>query len=583
MISKSKIKTEQARILYQQSPILLVTLVVLAMVILYSFREHDSVDSLVYWSLLVVVISVVRGLLIKAFNARLEALGDPAPWLNAFAFSAFVSGAVWGGLLIRIIEPSFNHEVILVSFVLSGMAAGCLVPLSSYVPAFLSFTLATLIPLFTYLFNQGDEHTLVMSLMVVFYMLALVGFSFLVNRNILDSIYLRFENDELLENVKIEKERAEKANIDKSRFLAATSHDLRQPLYALDLYLGALEGVLDKKEQLELLGKVNSSSQALSQLLNAIMDVSKLDSGGVEINAKVFSLKNLLIMICNEFEQQAEKKGIIIEQKLADVVINTDPVLLSRIVRNLLSNAIKHNAHCKVSLVMALDKDIVTVFIQDNGKGIAATELDNIFSEFYQLDNPERDRTKGLGLGLAIVRRLSLLLSIPVKVESEVNKGSKFSLLIPVINDKAIEVESEQAIEINDLSDLFIIVIDDESAVRDAVRTLLRSWGCEILVDGSQASLLKELQQNSYPAPDLIISDYRLRDNKTGVQAIEAVREHFKLPLPALVITGDASASITEEVIDASSTLMLKPVGSVALRDKIQELVRVKSPKYHGL
>jgi len=573
MVSKSKVKTEQARTLYQQSPILLITLVVLAVVILYSFQGHESFNLLVFWSYLVVGISIARALLVKAFNARLETLTNPTQWLNAFAFSAFISGVVWGWFLIWIIEPSLNHEIILVSFLLPGMVAGSLVPLSSYLPAFLSFMLATLFPLFLYLFNQGDEHTLVMSLLVLFYMLALVGFSFLVNRNILGSIYLRFENDELLDNVKIEKERAEKANIDKSRFLAATSHDLRQPLYALDLYLGALEGVLDEKEQLELLGKVNNSSKALSQLLNAIMDVSKLDSGGVEIHAKVFSLKNLLMMICNEFEQQAEKKGIIIEQWLEDVVINTDPVLLTRIVRNLLSNAIKHNAHCKVSLFMALDKDIVTVFIQDNGKGIAATELDNIFSEFYQLENPERDRTKGLGLGLAIVQRLSLLLSIPVKVESEVNKGSKFSLLIPVISDKAIEVESEPAIERNDLSDLFIIVIDDESAVRDAVRTLLRSWGCEILVAGSQASLLKELKQNSYPAPDLIISDYRLRDNKTGVKAIEAVREYFKLPIPALVITGDASVLITEEVIANKSTLMLKPVGSVVLRDKIQELV----------
>lgn len=573
MSETKSIQLEQAKALYKQSLILFGTILLLIFIVMSFFRGHEYYNLLIIWAFVVFVLTVARVVLVKAFHRQIS-IDNPRRWLNAFAGSAFLSGVTWGVMLINVLQPSLNSEILVISFILTGMVAGSLVPLSCYIPAFAAFAIPTLVPFSLYLLAQPDQATNLSGMLVILYLVALMGFSLMVNRNIIDSIHLRFANVDLLNDLQIQKELAEKANIDKSRFLAATSHDLRQPLHALDLYLDALQLQLEKPSDTELLDKASASSQALSELLNALMDISRLDSGAVQINAKIFSLTTLLSTIYSEYEQQAKDKGIIIQSHLDDVVVNTDPILLGRMVRNLIANAVNHNKNCVIEVSTRLDNDSMQFIIKDSGQGIATTELDNIFSEFYQLNNPERDRTKGLGLGLAIVKRLSLLLDIPVSVKSELGKGSEFSLHIPVATDELVELEISDELEVVDLAGLFIMVIDDESAVRDAVKSLLRAWGCEVLLASSQAELIETVMQDNYPIPDLIISDYRLRDNKTGVEAIVAIREYFKEEsLSALIITGDSSSAIALEVAAKNCHLLLKPVNSQKLRTEIEILV----------
>ncbi len=575
MSKDNNIRVEQAKILYQQSPIVLVATLFIVILVISFFSSRIEQGFLIPWAIWICVLTAARAYLIRSFNKQVK-IESPDNWLKLYVVASFVSGISWGILLLQVVNPVTGNEVLLLSFILTGMIAGALLPLSCYLPAYFLFSIPMLTPFAINMFSFGDTEFTSTGFLVMTFLISMMGFSMLVNRNILDTIKLRISNVDLLDDLKTQKELADIANSDKSRFLAATSHDLRQPLYALDLYLGALKTELLYPKQFELLDKVQVSSKTLGDLLNALMDVSKLDSGGVEVNPKYFDLMSVLVAICIEYEQQAKKKGINIKADLDKAVVNTDPLLLGRILRNLISNAVNHNENCCLTISTTLLNEQVKVDISDTGKGITALELDNIFSEFYQLDNPERDRNKGLGLGLAIVKRLSDLLDVPVTIKSEVDKGTQFSLSLDLATDKRKTPRFKKIDSVGnlDLAGLFIIVIDDEKTVRDATKMLLRSWGCEVLSVSSQFELMTTLRQDDYPTPDLIISDYRLRDKKNGLDAARAVNDYFKVKIPVLIVTGDSSEKIVSEITASNYTLVLKPVSSQTLRRKIAIMLK---------
>jgi len=387
----------------------------------------------------------------------------------------------------------------------------------------------------------------------------------------LKSIRLGDENRDLLEEVREQKRRAEYESREKSRFLAATSHDLRQPLHALDLFLGALRLKVREPESRELLDKARLSSRALGDLLGALMDISRLDSGAIQLRLCHVELADHIEAVSEEFCEQAERRGITLHKELQPVLVKSDPLLLSRLMRNLVSNAIKHNHDCELYVQMRVRDDSVTVLFRDTGKGIESHELDKIFSEFYQLNNPERDRNKGLGLGLAIVKKLVALLDIDLSVRSAPGDGCEFALTMP-ISEGVVSPRDPPQPEISyDLSGLFVTVVDDEYMVRDGLKALLRSWDCEVLMADSGDRLLRDLIEEGYAQPDIILSDYRLPDNETGVEVVEKVRAHFDSPIPAIIITGDSSAGI-EEARRCHCAVMVKPVQSEALAVMIESL-----------
>lgn len=569
MHKDNEVHAEQAKILYSQSPIVLIATLLIVMVVVFFFKNRIDHSFLVHWALWILVLTGSRVYLIRTFQKR-KKVKPPIYWLKAYAFAAFLSGISWGILLLQVVNPVSGNEILLLSFILTGMLAGALLPLSCYLPAYFAFSIPMLVPFAINMFTFKGLAFGATGFLVITFLVSMLAFSILVNRNILDSIALRLNNIKLLDDLKIQKDLADTANSDKSRFLVATSHDLRQPLYALDLYLGALRTELQYPKQIELLDKAKLSSTTLSDLLNALMDVSKLDSGGIEVKAHCFDLMGMLIGIGIEYEPQAKEKGIQIKTNLAHVLVNSDPILLGRMIRNLISNAINHNENCYLTLSTTVINDKVRIDISDSGKGIAASELENIFSEFYQLNNPERDRNKGLGLGLAIVKRLSHLLVIPITIESEVAKGSRFSLTLAVERLKIPPFKKIEAVDNLELAGLFIIVVDDEKTVRDATKMLLRSWGCEVLLSSSQAELMMTLSLDNYPIPDLIISDYRLRDDQNGLELVRGVHDYFTVNVPVLIVTGDSSEEIISEIVASNYAFLLKPVSSEMLREKIQ-------------
>lgn len=567
------IKQEQIRSLFEQSVYLFIGIILLMIGVFYYFWDKANNNILIAWFIINFVLLFARAIFVKRFHKIKPKDEKILFWGKVFAFTSLLSGIIWGMMSVILLDINDLYSLVFVSVVLSGMVSASLVPLSSYIYAYICFSLPAMLPFIILMVSSSVALNIVLGVLMFISLSVHIGYSFIINKNMYDSFMLRFENIDLLDELEIEKKEADKANKDKSRFLTATSHDLRQPLHALDLYLGALRNILKNDAQRDLLEKSQTSSKALSELLNAMMDMSKLDSGAVKIEKQNINLNLLLDDIENSMRPQAEEKKIMLNMNVADVMTYSDPVLLSRVICNLLTNAIKHSEAKNISVDVSAAQNNITLTVIDDGVGITDIEIENIFSEFYQLNNPERDRTKGLGLGLAIVKRIVKQLDHQIVVDSKINHGSSFSITLPMVEvDKSI-LEQDKT-ELFDLSSLFIILIEDEESVRDATRLLLRSWDCEVLVGESLDAINFELDKAEYPLPDLIISDYRLRENKTGLEAIINLQKRFNEKIPAIVITGDTAVNeIVNNVIDEQCELVYKPVNTEKLKNIIANIV----------
>jgi signal transduction histidine kinase/CheY-like chemotaxis protein len=368
------------------------------------------------------------------------------------------------------------------------------------------------------------------------------------------------------------REDAEKANLAKSRFLAAASHDLRQPLHALGLFAAALNDREEDPERRKLVAHINQSIGALDSLFNGVLDVSKLDAGAVSPNVRNVPLQRVFDRIAAEFAAEAESQMLRLRLRPSGLVVRSDPVLLDRILRNLVQNAIRYTRHGGV-LVGARQRGAhAQVEVWDTGIGIPAQEQSRIFEEFYQVGNPERDRGKGLGLGLAIVERLSTLLGHPLAVQSRPTRGSVFRLTLEIGNAAAGidagEPESEATGDTEAVSDRCVAIIDDEPSVRSGMAALLGSWRCETVIAADEAEAVSALLAAG-KTPAALVVDYRLRDNVNGIAVIRSLRARFGRDIPAVIISGESS---TEELahIKASGLPMLhKPVRPAKLRSVI--------------
>jgi len=566
------VRREQIRALYQQSWFLLLGIVFVMVVVAAFFWERADRELLLAWLTASSFLTAARVALVRNFHRYNPDASHPLRWAVLFAVSSTISGMLWGSIAFLFLQVQDIDTVLLVATALSGMTAGSLVPLSAFLPAYYGFTLFTLSPMAFVMLTNESNVLIFIGVLVLAFMAVNLGYSFVVHRNLAESIRLRFENLDLLESLKQQKNLAERANTDKSRFLAATSHDLRQPLHAMDLYLGALEHLMESDDQKQLLDKSLQASMALNHLLTALMDVSRLDAGEVVIERKPVNIRQLLSVLADEFREQAQQLDIELEVDAPSVFVDTDPLMFSRMLRNLLDNACNHSGASGILLQAEVLEHDVQVSVRDNGCGIPADQQQHVFSEFYQLNNPERDRDKGLGLGLAIVKRLADLLQHELTLQSSPGNGCCFLFQLPrVASQEEMESNSSNAPE-DDISGSFVVLIEDEANVRDAMRSLLRQWGCELLISESVEALKVELLSRDYPPPDIVIADYRLRKNTTGLDAIQWLREHYGTALPALVISGDTDKSVQTRTDRHGCLLMHKPVTPGALRDALTRI-----------
>ena len=364
---------------------------------------------------------------------------------------------------------------------------------------------------------------------------------------------------------------AEKSVDDKNRFLAAASHDLRQPLHASGLLLAALSKHVSTDEGKQLLTDVLNSNRALGSSFNSLLDMSKLGAGVMEVNARDLSLNSLMTEIQHTFAAEAEQKGLCLKVSGPELAIHSDKALQERILRNLISNAVNYtsNGTVDVSWHKVMSSDSIEIVIADTGIGIPEAEIDEIFSEYYQIDNPERDRSKGIGLGLAIIKRLCELLDIELQVDSALGVGTTFRLKVPAGDLSKVEKKIARSDHRIDLSNVTILLIDDDASVLSGMQKLLHSWDCTVLCAES-ADQAVEIVASASVQPDMILADYRLRDNQTGTVACEKVYEELNRTLPTLIITGDTSPDRLKEVVESGYSLLHKPVEPAELRTFIQ-------------
>ena len=375
-----------------------------------------------------------------------------------------------------------------------------------------------------------------------------------------------------------QKEIAEEASRAKSRFLAAASHDLRQPVHAMGLLIGALRNAPTNTERQHLIEQIEMSADAIDRLFAALLDISKLDAGVVERRRQTFALDTVLARVCDDYMGEAAAKGLTLSHVRCRAIVDSDPALVERIVRNLISNAVRYTDAGRIVVGCRRRGSSVVMQVWDTGRGIAADQQELVFQEYYQVGNPERDREKGLGLGLAIVRRVADLLECDLRLRSEPGRGSCFEISLPLAQEAAMPI-SESVDEMSAVSSKgLVVVIDDEKAIRTGMSALLTNWGYQVLAAGSGDEAI-ELLAGCAVRPDLLICDLRLRDSENGIEVIERLRTEYNASIPAMLITGDTAASRLLEAQASELLVLHKPVPNSKLRAATAHLIATGSLK----
>ncbi|WP_448187765.1 ATP-binding response regulator [Azospirillum sp. sgz301742] len=377
----------------------------------------------------------------------------------------------------------------------------------------------------------------------------------------------------------------ERAGAAKSRFLASASHDLRQPFQAMRLFLEVLQMQITDDKARQTAGLLGNAMAAGEKLLNALLDISTLDAGTVKANPQVFDLDELLAGLVEEFRPQAEEKGLVLKARLFPALVRSDPVLLERIVRNLVSNAIRYTRQGKVLLAMRRQSGPgpgrVRIEVWDTGFGIPEAQTELIFDEFHQLENPARDPNRGLGLGLAIVRRLSILLKAPVNVHSRVGRGSVFSVSLELAEPEAPRRAEEPRHAAGPLAGTTVLAVDDDAMVLTGLQLSLEGWGCTVVPAGDIREVFMRLDQLDGP-PDVILTDLRLPNKVTGFEVIDRVRKLYGREIPAIVLTGETGQAELTEGQRRHCSFLHKPLHPLDLKRVLSQIAGPCAPARVG-
>ena len=530
------------------------------------------------WLALMLLQAVGRAGLWQAFRKQQPQPSDMRRWGHWATCGSAVSGVVWGLGALLVFPPGDVEYQLFFMFLIASMGSLSAIASASFLPAFYAYTYPTVIPISIVLMQQPDNLLRGMGVLALGYLPVISRFAHNLGNAMIESFRLRFENRDLLSEVTLRKEQAEDANREKSMFLANASHDLRQPLHALTLQAHLLKQTKLNTAQQPLLTALNASVGAMTELFEALLDISRLDAGIVRAQVVAMPLQPQLDRIQFAFGAAAKAKGLRFVVRPSAAVVLCDPALFQSLADNLVSNAIRYT-HSGGVLVACRQRGRGIAFeVWDSGIGIAKSEQANIFKPFYQVGNPQRDRSNGLGLGLAIVAQTTKLLNVPLSFKSLLGQGTRFGVVLQVsaLHDGAgLMAETAVAETVggtDSLRGLQVVLIDDEDDIRAASSAVLESWGCKVLSAGSAASALVRAAQLP-SAPDLLVCDYRLAGGVTGLDAVAQLRDEFNVRIPALLITGDTGAKVLLEMVGEKMDVLHKPVNPVRLKQVLINLV----------
>jgi two-component system, sensor histidine kinase len=369
--------------------------------------------------------------------------------------------------------------------------------------------------------------------------------------------------------------RLAEAGQNKSRFLASASHDLRQPMHALGLFVAQLRSHMTSVEGSRLVDRIEDAVTGMNELCNALLDITKLDAGALTPTIAEFPVAELLGRIGSTFAAVAQEKGLSLRLVSSSAWVRSDPVLLERIVLNLVSNAVRYTTSGGIVVGCRRRGVLLRIEVADSGPGIPEDQRLKIFGEFYRLADATKTNQVGLGLGLAIVERLCVLLDHAIEVTSTPGKGSCFSVTVPMAAPAALsKSEQLQQATLDVARGKLVVVIDHNALVLESMRGLLCNWGCRVVTAANPEAALTEVKRLGRKArPDLIISDYHLGGGYSGITAIAKLREAYGA-VPAIVMTGDTAPERLREVLESGHHLLHKPVEPITLRAMVNRFLK---------
>jgi signal transduction histidine kinase len=392
-----------------------------------------------------------------------------------------------------------------------------------------------------------------------------------------DQAVIAIENVRLFNEIQEKGRQLEEASQHKSRFLAAASHDLRQPMHALGLFVAQLHSHITSPDGSGLIDRIENAVTGMNELFNALLDITKLDAGALTPTISEFSVAELLGRIISTFAAVAQEKGLSLRSVPNRAWVYSDRVLLERIILNLVSNAVRYTASGGVVVGCRQRGGYLRIEVWDTGPGIPPEQHRKIFSEFYRLGNAAKTKQAGLGLGLAIVDRLCTLLDHPIELTSTLGKGSRFAVTVPtaaarVTAQPKIEPQSQATLAV--AGGKLVVVIDNDTQVLEGMGGLLRNWGCRVIVAATPEAAMAGVSDIGAGArPDLIISDYHLADEQTGITAIAKLREAYGA-IPAFVMSGDTAPEPLRKAQESGHHLLHKPVQPMTLRAMVSRSLK---------
>lgn len=574
---EDKIRQALIELLYRNSYGVVISNIVISLAAVSVLRHTVSVSWLAGWVGALYLLIILRVLASRRFFSRARDPRSIMRWAWLAAAFTWISGLLWGTLGWVGFLPD---EPIVLSFtviVLTGLVCGTVPSLSAFPPALIGSILVTVLPIAVRCITTDSD----ISGAFLFLLASLVAINFyycrITYRMLRETVSLRLENESLVGNLQEERDRAQAADRAKTRFLAAASHDLRQPIHALSLLVSTLailgqRGNVASGDARDLAARAKSAVGNLGGLLNALLDISRLDAGIVTIANEAVALRDLFRDLRDEFTADATGRGVQLRVVGSDLLVDSDPMMLRRILNNLLSNAFRYTKTGSILLGCRRRGNSVEIQVWDTGCGIPADQQAMVFEEFVQLQNPARDRTQGLGLGLAIVRRTAELLQHPLRLVSVPGRGSMFSITVPKARPITSPLQLSRSLPAAGIA-AGIMLVEDEKDVLDAMTRLLTLEGHRVYAGRSVGDVLSTHAEalSAGDAPiDLVVADYRLEHGANGLEAIENLYAHIGRRVPAIIVTGDTSPSRLKEVSASSVRILHKPVTGEELSEAIR-------------
>ena len=571
---EARLRDEQIRLSFNQIAFAVFLPPVSAAILAFLLWDVVSHTNIITWLISILCCCSLFGSWVMWKRKKFTTIYNTEYWSKVLILFAIISGGTWGlGGYFLFVPDEISYLGLLLLWMYLPAASGAMVTLA-YKPLFYSNTTAMLLPLFIRFVEESGVFNITMAITTLIYAGCLCYFHRHMNSMLMGSIRLRFEKSDLLDEVTIGKEVAENANIAKSRFLAAASHDLRQPLHAQTLFIAELKHRVKEPESAKIIEHLESSVEAMRELFNSLLDISKLDAATIKSNIESLQLQKLFETLEDIFKLEANKKGLRLHFIVTSEIISSDHFLLSRMLQNLIANAIRYTESGFVIICCRKHGSELRIEIRDSGIGIEKNDQEKIFDEFAQLHNPERDQKNGLGLGLAIVVRLGDLLEHRINVRSQLNRGSVFSVIVPKLSHKK---QRFNQVEINKSYDkqfdhVKILVIDNEESIRIGMKMLLNDWGCVVRTATDYNQAISIIETKGF-CPRIIISDYRLSTKETGIKVLDSLCEKIGNGAHGILITGDTAVDVLQEASLSGYHLLHKPVSLNKLKVSISSLL----------